>query len=522
MAKSPKKEQGKGKKFQDRMPGEKRNRKIDLLKSESKKTQIFTEKKADSGRGDSGRPPRSDSGFSRGEGRNFTGGARSPRPFGDNNSRPPRSDSGRGDSGRPPRSDSGRVDSGRPPRPDSGFSRGEGRNFKQLDKSEEKFYSGKSESHSQERTKRLAESPVYTRTKKSNTSPLDKNGLEKFAPRGEKEINEKLLRTGSKNSKAIIEETKSNKQDNQNRRQDAANPHPISSIPPANIFKPKTYGISKKDKEPTPKAFKGSRREFGRVSENLEKGTEHLNSGEIRLNRYIANSGVCSRREADNLIVQGLVYVNELVINELGTKIKSTDSVRVENRKITPEKPVYILMNKPKGYITTTTDPEGRKTVIDLIDLPGKERIYPVGRLDRNTTGVLLLTNDGELSQKLMHPSFEIKKVYKVTLDKKPSKEHMLAWVEGVKLEDGMMAFEQCGFVEEGKENVFGVEIKSGRNRIVRRMFEHFQYEVSALDRVLVGEFDKTKLARGKWRFLSEQEFAYIERLKRSKPKAVK
>ena len=460
MAKSSKKEQGKGKKFQDRMPGEKRNRKIDVSKSESKKPQMLTEKRVDIGRGDSARPPR-----------------------------------------------------------DNGYGRGEGRKFKQLDNSEAKPHTRKSELHSQERRNQWAESPLYTRTKKSNTNPSEKKGLAKFAPRGEKEINKKEFRTGSKNSKSIKEEINNNQQDIQNRPQDAVKKPHISSILSAPVVKSKTYGISKKDKEPTPKAFKGSRKEFGRVSENLEKGTEHLNSGEIRLNRYIANSGVCSRREADNLIVQGLVYVNELVIKELGTKIKSTDSVRIENRKITPEKPVYIIMNKPKGFITTTTDPEGRNTVIDLIELPGKERIYPVGRLDRNTTGVLLLTNDGELSQKLMHPSFEIKKVYKVTLDKKPSKEHMLAWIEGVTLEDGKMAFEQCGFVEGGKENVLGVEIKSGRNRIVRRMFEHFQYEVSALDRVLVGEFDKTKLARGKWRFLSEQEFAYIERLKRSKPK---
>ena len=254
----------------------------------------------------------------------------------------------------------------------------------------------------------------------------------------------------------------------------------------------------------------------------MEKGAEHAKSNEIRLNRYIANSGICSRREADELILQGLVRVNGEIVKELGTKVKPHDNVKVEDRKVIPEKPVYIIMNKPKGYITTTDDPEGRKTVMDLIDLPGKERIYPIGRLDRNTTGVLLLTNDGEMTQKLMHPSFEIKKVYRATLDRKPSKEHMLQLVEGVELEDGMMAFEQCGFVEEGKETVLGVEIKSGRNRIVRRMFEHFGYEVTALDRVLLGEFDKVKLGRGKWRFLTEKEMNYVDRLKRTKAKAPK
>ena len=242
-------------------------------------------------------------------------------------------------------------------------------------------------------------------------------------------------------------------------------------------------------------------------------------SQEIRLNRYIANSGMCSRREADSLIAQGLVKINGEVVTELGTKVRPKDEVKVDGRKIVPEQPVYIVLNKPKGYITTTSDPEGRDTVLDLIDLPGKERIYPVGRLDRNTTGVLLLTNDGEFAQKLTHPSFEIKKVYKVTLDKKPSKEHMLAWVEGVELEDGYMSFEQVGWVEEDEDTVLGVEIHSGRNRIVRRMFEHFGYEVMALDRVLFGEFDKLKLGRSKWRFLTEKEIAYVERLKRKAPK---
>jgi 23S rRNA pseudouridine2605 synthase len=317
--------------------------------------------------------------------------------------------------------------------------------------------------------------------------PTGAVGLSKFRPRG---------------SEPIVDNTPNNRDFNEDKQ--------------------KTYGIPKAEKADTPKGFKGSKREFNKVASNLEKGAEHAKSDEIRLNRYIANSGICSRREADELIQQGMVRVNGDVVTELGTKIRPSDNVKVEDRKVIPEKPVYIIMNKPKGYITTTDDPEGRKTVMELIDLPGKERIYPIGRLDRNTTGVLLLTNDGEMTQKLMHPSFEIKKVYRATLDKKPSKEHMLQLVQGVELEDGMMAFEQCGFVEEGKENVLGIEIKSGRNRIVRRMFEHFGYDVTALDRVLLGEFDKVKLGRGKWRFLTEKEMNYVDRLKRTKPKAPK
>jgi 23S rRNA pseudouridine2605 synthase len=263
------------------------------------------------------------------------------------------------------------------------------------------------------------------------------------------------------------------------------------------------------------KNYKGSRRTHENTGRDLENANL-LTGEEVRLNRYIANSGICSRREADVLIEQGLVQVNGKVVTELGEKVKPGDEVKVDGRRITPEKPVYLLLNKPKGYITSTHDPDGRATVMDLIDLPGKERIYPIGRLDRNTTGVLLLTNDGELAQKLMHPSFEIKKVYRATLDNKPSKDHMLAWVNGIELEDGFMAFEQCGFVEKEDENTLGVEIHSGRNRIVRRMFEHFGYEVKNLDRVLLGEFDHLKLGRGKWRFLNEKEQRYVERIKRS------
>ncbi len=264
--------------------------------------------------------------------------------------------------------------------------------------------------------------------------------------------------------------------------------------------------------------YKGSRSEFEQYGKMLNKGSELL-STEVRLNRYISNSGICSRREADDMILNGRVMVNGNVVTELGTKVGKKDKIKVDGKVIVPEKPVYIVLNKPRGYITTTDDEKDRKTVLDLIDLPGKERIYPVGRLDRNTSGVLLLTNDGDLTQKLTHPSFEIKKIYRAKLDRKPSKDHMLAWVNGVELEDGWMSFEQIGFVDENDSTVLGLEIHSGRNRIVRRMFEQFKYEVEGLDRVLMGEFDKIKLGRGKWRFLTDKEIGYIDRLKRMEPK---
>ncbi len=304
---------------------------------------------------------------------------------------------------------------------------------------------------------------------------------------------------------------------------DTKNPYPDSDIESNNErSKPKKVKRERIESKSVKAGFgyKGANRDLQKHGEGLQKGSKLLQE-EIRLNRYISNSGLCSRREADALIAQGLVQVNGNVVTELGSKVGPKDVIKVEGRRIMPEKPVYILLNKPKGYITTTDDPDGRKTVMDLIDLPGKERIYPVGRLDRNTTGVLLLTNDGEFAQKMTHPSFEIKKIYRAKLDRKPSKESMLAWVEGVELEDGFMNFEQIGFVDENDPTILGLEIHSGRNRIVRRMFEHFKYEVEALDRVLIGEFDKLKLGRGKWRFLSEKEVAYVERLKRQKPKAI-
>lgn len=288
-----------------------------------------------------------------------------------------------------------------------------------------------------------------------------------------------------------------------------------NSIPAGKKYFKEEKGNKDYDK---PTNFKGRRKEFGQISKGMAT-SKTLVEDEVRLNRYIANSGLCSRREADVMIEQGLVHVNGIPVTQLGTKVKPGDEVKVDGKRISPERAVYILLNKPKGYITSTTDPEDRATVMDLIDLPGKERIYPVGRLDRNTTGVLLLTNDGELAQKLMHPSFEIKKIYKARLDRRPSKDHLMAWVNGVELEDGYMSFEQVGFVDEEDPTTVGLEVHSGRNRIVRRMFEHFDYTVESLDRVMLGEFDHLKLGRGKWRFLSEKEIQYVERLKRLKGK---
>ena len=228
-------------------------------------------------------------------------------------------------------------------------------------------------------------------------------------------------------------------------------------------------------------------------------------SNEIRLNRYIANAGICSRREADDLISSGQISVNGKIVAEMGYKVRPTDVVKYGKKALNPEKMVYILINKPKDYITTTDDPEERKTVLDLIKGACSERVYPVGRLDRNTTGLLLLTNDGELAEKLTHPSSGIKKIYQAELDKAISTEDFEQLQAGVELEDGFIRPDEVGLVTPDAQ-VVGLEIHSGRNRIVRRMFEHLGYEVQKLDRTVFAGLNKKDLPRGKWRFLTEKE----------------
>ena len=226
---------------------------------------------------------------------------------------------------------------------------------------------------------------------------------------------------------------------------------------------------------------------------------------ELRLNRYIANAGICSRREADELIAAGEISVNGKVVTEMGHKVLKTDVVKYGKKVLNPEKMVYVLINKPKDYITTTDDPEERKTVLDLIKGACDERIYPVGRLDRNTTGLLLMTNDGELAKKLTHPSGNVKKIYQAELDRAITNDDFEKLQHGLQLEDGFIRPDEVGIVT-ADAMVVGLEIHSGHNRIVRRMFEHLGYEVQKLDRTVFAGLDKKDLPRGKWRFLSEKE----------------
>lgn len=230
----------------------------------------------------------------------------------------------------------------------------------------------------------------------------------------------------------------------------------------------------------------------------------------IRLNKFISNSGICSRREADNYITAGVVSINDVIVTELGTKVYPNDVVKFNGERIKGEEKVYIVMNKPKDFVTTVSDPYAEKTVIGLIQGNCKARVYPVGRLDKATTGVLLLTNDGELADKLAHPSFEKKKIYHVFLDKNLKGSDMSELVKGIVLEDGPISADEISYIDEDKSQV-GVEIHSGRNRIVRRMFEHFGYKVKKLDRVYFAGLTKKNLRRGQWRFLTEQEVAMLK-----------
>ncbi len=232
-----------------------------------------------------------------------------------------------------------------------------------------------------------------------------------------------------------------------------------------------------------------------------------VDTGIMPLNKFIAHCGISGRREAAELVKKGLVKVNSVLVTEPGHKVSSKDEVKVNGKRVFLAKNlVYILLNKPKGFITTTNDPEQRKTVLDIVKRATQERVYPVGRLDRNTSGVLLLTNDGELAQKLTHPSNEVKKVYSVTLNKPLERKDFDLLLKGVNLEDGMANVDAMAYADIKDKTLLGVEVHSGRNRIVRRLFEHLGYDVRNLDRVIFAGLTKKNIERGKWRFLSEKE----------------
>jgi 23S rRNA pseudouridine2605 synthase len=280
--------------------------------------------------------------------------------------------------------------------------------------------------------------------------------------------------------------------------------------PATKAVKPKTTAAKENERPMPVKTGKGK-------PDDKKASVAEAGGDSMPLNKFIAHGGICSRREAADLVKQGKVKVNGQVVTNPGYKVLPTDDVKANGKKVVRQKNlVYILLNKPKDYITTTEDDAGRKTVLDLVKNATTERIYPVGRLDRNTTGVLLLTNDGELAQQLTHPKYEVRKIYEVRLDKPVSKADLNKLVQGLTLEDGPIAADAASYADAKDKSVIGIEIHSGRNRIVRRMFEHLGYTVKGLDRVMFANLTKKNVGRGKWRFLTEKEVRLLKYFNKS------
>lgn len=259
------------------------------------------------------------------------------------------------------------------------------------------------------------------------------------------------------------------------------------------------------------KKYNPTRQHIRKKEWSRKKQNANYDDSDIRLNKYIASTGLCSRREADKIISEGLISVNGNIVTEMGTKIKPTDDIRYNGERLKTERLVYIIMNKPKDYITTLRDPHAKHTVIDLLQNKCKERVFPVGRLDRNTTGVLLLTNDGDLAKKLTHPSYHRLKIYHVTLNKNLVKAHADKILKGLELDDGFIQADALSYIDANDKRQIGLEIHSGRNRIVRRIFENLGYDVIKLDRVYFAGLTKKGLARGRWRFLDDKEINMLK-----------
>jgi len=266
-----------------------------------------------------------------------------------------------------------------------------------------------------------------------------------------------------------------------------------------------------------PKKSKGGQqrrgqRSFSRHSSKPSSNEpKKVDDGSIRLNRFIAHAGICSRREADTFIIAGSVEVNGKVVSEMGYKVLPGDSVKFDGRLLTPEKMEYVLLNKPKNFLTTTEDDKGRKTVMDLIRNASKSRLLPVGRLDRNTTGLLLFTNDGEMAARLTHPRYAVRKIYHVVLDRALKVSDLQQIEKGVDLDDGSISVDAISYIANATKREVGIEIHSGRNRIIRRIFEHLGYEVAKLDRVMFAGLTKKDLPRGQWRTLDSKEVSFLK-----------
>lgn len=338
----------------------------------------------------------------------------------------------------------------------------------------------------------------YNKKSKENRAGFDKKGKSTGRPGSKSQDKKRFEDKDSRFAKRPRTEDKDSRHTSKGRTGDKD---------PRQTFKKRSEDIDSRfsSKDSKPRIYKA------KPQIKKESTKKPVYSEDIRLNRFIANAGVCSRREADTYITTGLISINGEVVTELGVKVKPGDEVRFDGRRLNAEKKVYLLLNKPKNFVTTTDDPHADKIVMDLVKDACPERIYPVGRLDRNTTGLLLFTNDGDLSKKLTHPSNNMKKVYQASLDTPLSKKDLLQIADGIELEDGLIAADAVSYVKQEDKTEVGIEIHSGRNRIVRRIFEHFGYRVKKLDRVLFAGLTKKNLPRGKWRFLSEQEIQFLK-----------
>jgi len=299
-----------------------------------------------------------------------------------------------------------------------------------------------------------------------------------------------------------------------NNKRNSTGKRSINQHPTTSNYKKSSFS---KPEQPRYKQGKPVQKTYEQITQKPATDNKQQSAELMPLNKFIAHSGVCGRREAAEMVKEGKVQVNGSIVYEPGYKVSAKDKVLVKDKQVFIQKNlVYILLNKPKDYITTVEDPQGRKTVLDLIKEASKDRVYPVGRLDRNTTGVLLLTNDGELAQKLTHPSYEIKKLYEVTLDKPLIKKDAENILSGITLEDGFVKADALGYADAKDKSIIGVEIHSGRNRIVRRIFEHLGYKVKNLDRVMFANLTKKNVERGKWRFLNEKEIRLLKYMNQS------
>jgi 23S rRNA pseudouridine2605 synthase len=347
-----------------------------------------------------------------------------------------------------------------------------------------------------------------------------KHSFEKFI---NKEKGSKKKEAIRQEKRKLKQEIRNQKSENRSRRFETQNPKPeIRNNSNTNATRnPEIKNFQTPASKRVPAHIKHQTSPPGRRTKNIEyprlNNPARQGTIEMPLNKFVAHAGICSRREAAELVKQGKIKVNNTIINEPGFKVTANDKITVNNKPIHLQKDlVYILLNKPKDYITTTKDPEGRKTIFELIKGAPDARIFPVGRLDRNTTGVLLLTNDGELAQKLTHPSFGVKKIYEVRLDKPLQKKDMEKVLSGIELEDGLIAADSIGYADMKDKSIIGIEIHSGRNRIVRRMFEYLGYDVKNLDRVLFANLTKKNVDRGKWRYLNEREIRLLKYMNQS------